>query len=283
MASEVHTEKNKAKQYPKSRPKHDIITKEVGFSVQIYEDPGESNGDCDQSQRSQSPCLELYSICKDIQNIPPELGRKLMISNLSTSPVTEIKPKESSQNVRKRNIKKSINKRSRVRKQIPRAMHSTPDTIGQRNMDTQGNENIAVKSGVMKAKLFFTSVCKAKKCQENRTIKDSKSEENEEDIQLSEVNTEIKCIQQRWQIESNNFTLGTDLLSTTTEANRAHNGESADYSDYIPSSAPSSPLHCNDKSILQTDSRLNVLPQNSPLQYVLLDTYSVSISTFYFL
>jgi hypothetical protein len=283
MALEVHPKRDKAKRDLKSRSKNDMITKKARVRVQIYKDPGESNEDCDQSQKSQNHKPELHNICQDIQNIPSRIGRKVMNSNFSTSLAAEIKPKESSLDVHKRNTQNIIKKRNRERKQTSKAMHSTAGTKEQRNMDTEGNENVEVVNGVMKTMLFRTSICRAKKCQENKTVKDSETEENEEDIWMSEVSAERKYIQKQRQIKNNNSTLGTDLPSSTTEANRAHNGDNADCSDYIPSSAPSSPLHCIDESILQTNNGSNVLPQQSPVHYVSLDTYSVSISVIYFL
>ncbi|KDR23795.1 hypothetical protein L798_11373 [Zootermopsis nevadensis] len=281
-ASTLYPKRNKAKQGLKSRSKDDKTTKTNRAKVQIYEDPTVSNEDCDQSQKSQNHYSELH-ICKDIQTIPSNIGR-LITSNFCTSLVTEIKQKEISIDIHKRNrqyiIKKRnrqniTKKRNRVKKQISKAIRSTGDRKEKRNMDTKGKENIEVECCVVKTKIFCTSKHRANNYQENKLVKDSETEEKEEDIHMSEVNTERTYIQQQWQAKNNNSTLGADLLSSTREANKAHNGDNAYSSDYT-SSAPSSPLLFTDESILQTNNGSNVLPQYSPVHYVSLCTYSSS-------
>jgi hypothetical protein len=275
MASEVHPKKNKAKQDLKARSKNDIITKKTRVRVQIYEDPGESNEDYDQSQKSQNHYSELHNICKDIQNIPSKIGRKMMISDLSISLGREIEPNESSLDIHMRNIQNITKKRNRVKKEISKEVRSSTGTKEQRIRGTKGNENVEVEIGVMKRKMFCTPLCRTKKCQENKTVKDSETEENEEDIPMSEVNTERMYIQQEWQIKNNNSTLGKDLPSSTTKLNKTSNRDNSDFSNYIPSFV--------DESTTQTSSGSDELPQHSPVYYVLSDTYSVSISIIYFL
>lgn len=215
----------------------------------------------------------------------------MITSNFCTSLVTEIKQKEISIDIHKRNrqyiIKKRnrqniTKKRNRVKNQISKAIRSTGGRKEKRNMDTKGKENIEVECCVVKTKLFCTSKHRANNYQENKLVKDSETEEKEEDIHMSEVNTERTYIQQQWQAKNNNSTLGADFLSSTREANKAHNGDNAYSSDYT-SSAPSSPLLFTDESILQTNNGSNVLPQYSPVHYVSLCTYSVSIFAIYFL
>jgi len=256
-------------------------------------------------------------MCTKIQNIPSKIRKKVMTSNFRISQVTAVKTWGSTPDVNKRNIPNVTEKRNRATLQTSKAMLSTPDTKEQSKMDTQENEKVKVENSVNKTKLFCTSICRTKVCQDNECVKDSETEENVEDIQMSKMNTERKDRQQQLQIRNKKFVLGTDLTSSRTEVNSFHNGDNVDCTDYAPPSAlssfphsndepavqqlkvqsdvhnthkvdctdsappsaPNSSLHCNEEPIQQTNIRSDVLPQHSPVHYALSDVYSVSTST----
>lgn len=313
MASEIHSYKFKAKQNIKEQPGTDIKTRNKSmFKAQIYVDPGESNEDCSQSQKSQNYYSSSYNMFKGIHNISSNVRKEVVTKNFRTSQVIQDKPKGSSLDMCKRNIL-NVTKKGDGKIWRPQAILNIQDTKERKEMESQRNEKIEVKNSVNKIKLFSTSVCDAKKSQDYTPVKESETEKDEEDIKMSKIYTEGKYSH---QIKNNKSTLGAELPSSTASENGVHNGnnddysdnflssdqsspsdcihepivrvsntrqnthndENIDYSEHVRSSAPSSPSHCINSSIQQTNSESDVFPEHSPLHYVSLGSYSVSTS-----
>jgi hypothetical protein len=249
---------------------------------------------------------------KGIHNISSEVRKEVMTSNFRTSQVIQATSKRSSLDRCKRNVLNVIKKGDgKIRRS--QAILSIQGTKEQNEMDGQRNKKVHIKNSVKKVKLYSTSICKAKKSQDYTPIKDSETKKNEDDINMSKMYTEGKYSH---QIQNKKFTLGAKLLSSPAAENEVHNGDNDDYSDNVLSSDQSSPpdstheltvqasntrqnthkdenidcsvhvkfsalcspSHCTNESIQQTNSGSDVLPQYSPLHYVLSGSYSVSIS-----
>jgi hypothetical protein len=313
MASEIHPRKIKAKQDVKEQPIADIKTRKKSmFKAQIYLDPGESNEDCSQSQKSQNYYSASYNMFKGIHNISSKVRKEVMTTNFRTSQAIQDKPKGSSLDKCKGNILNVTEKENgKIRRS--QAILSMRGTNKKKVMTSQRNEKVEIKNSINKIKLSSTSVCKAKKSQDYTPVKDSETKKDEEDIKMSKIYTEEKYIH---QIKNNKSTLGAELVSSPASENRVHNGDNDDYSDnvlfsdqsspsdciheptvqesntkqnihndenidynvHVKSSAPSSPSHCINKSIQHTNSGSDVLPEYSPLHYVSIGSYSVSTS-----
>jgi hypothetical protein len=313
MASETHPYKTKAKQDIKEQPRTDIKTRKKSmFKAQIFVDPGESNEDSSQSQKSQNYYSASYNMFKGIQNISSKVRKEVMTTNFRTSQGIQDKPKGSSLDMCRRNIL-NVTKKGYGKIRQSQAILSIQGTKEQKEMDSQRNEKVEVKNSVKEIKLSSTSICKAKKSQDYIPVKDSETKKNEEDINMSKIYTERNYIN---QIKNNKSTLGAELLSSPASENGVHNGDNDNCSDnvlssdqsslpdcihettaqesntrqnahndenincsvHVKSSAPSSPSDCINESIQQTNSESNILPEYSPLHYVSLGSYSVSTS-----
>jgi hypothetical protein len=293
MASEIQQNRNKAKQHQKPRPKTDIQkSKNVAFGNYIFADLEEMDRNCNQLQKSQNLNSPSHIIFKEIQNIPSKIIKEATTSNFRTSQVIPIKQKENMLDICKANNPDITKKRHRDTKQ--------------KNVNSQRTGNVA-KNDAEEVTISSTTICATNKCQDYKTIKDSRTGKKKEDNEMSEMNIRTKHRNEQWHMKS---TLGTDLSSLTREENiiysgnkvdhggstqpfvphtndmpavqksnimsDIHSGHSTDYSDYGPSSTPSSPFQCIHKSVQQINTGSDVLPQHSPLHYASLDTYSVS-------
>ncbi|PNF15141.1 hypothetical protein B7P43_G15570 [Cryptotermes secundus] len=277
MASEIHSYKFKSKQNIKEQPRTDIKTRNKSmFRAQIYVDPGESNEDCSQSQKSQNYSSSSYNMFKGIHNISSEVRKEVVTRNFRTSQVIQDKPNGSSLDMCKRNIL-NVTKKGNGKIRRSQAILKIQDTKERKEMESQRNEKNEVKNSINKIKLFSTSVCDAKKSQDYTPVKDSETKKNEEDLKISKMYTEGTYSH---QIKNNKSTLGAELTSSQASENRVHNGDNDDCSDnlleHVRSSAPSSPSHCINSSIQQTNSESDVFPEYSPLHYVSLGSYSSS-------
>jgi hypothetical protein len=297
MASEIQQNRNKAKQHLKSRSKTDIQkSKNATLGSYIFADLEEMNKDCDQLQKSQNLHSASHNILKEIHNIPSKIIKAATTSNFRTSQVIKIKQGENLLDIHKVNNPDITKKRHR-------------DKNKQKNMNSQRNGNVLAKNNAEELMISYTSVCTTNKDQDYKTIKHSRTAKKEEDNETSKINIR-RYKKGQWNMKNKSSTLGTDLSSLTREENLIysgnkvdddnstpphsndepavqksnnnsdiHSGHSTDCSDYVPSSTPSSPpFHCIHNSIQQINAGSDVLPQHSPLYYVSLDTYSVSIS-----
>lgn len=298
MASEIQQKRNKTKQHLKSRPKFDIqSSKNVTFGSYIFTDFEEMNTDCNQSQNSHNLLSASHNILKEIQNIPSTVIQEATTSNFRTSHVIQIKQKENLLDIHKVN-----------NPDIPTKRH----TRKHKKMKSQRNGNTVAKNNTKEMMISSTPTWATKKCQGHKAIKDSKTGEEKEDSEMSKIYIRRNHTNEQQHMKNKNSTFGRDLSPLTREENTInsddkvdncystplfsphsndesalkksdinsgiHSGHRIDYSDYVPPSIPSSPFHCIYQSIEQENTGLDVLPQYSPIHYVSLDTYSVSIA-----
>jgi hypothetical protein len=302
MTSKADRNKIKAKQDIKEQPRTNTeIGKKSKFKVQIYLDPGESNDDFSQPQSSQNYDSSCYMF-QEVHNISSNVRKESMNSNFRSSQVKKVKPK-SPLDICKRNIlnvtKKGDGKITQS-EQIP-IIQGTKD---HEQMDDQNTVKAQVNNSVQKIHLFSTLICTPNKDEDCASVKDSEAKNDEEYINMSTINGEGKFNQ---QIKNNKFTLEGEPIPTPAAEYRIQNGdddcsdyalfsdcvdeptaqasnttqnvrndEDIDYSVHEMSSATSSPSHYMNESIPQTNTESDVLPQHSPLNYVSLDSYSVS-------
>jgi hypothetical protein len=298
MALEIQQNRKNAKQHLKSRPNADIhISENDAFGIYIFADLEEMNKDCDQSQKSQNLHSASRSIFKEIQNIPSKIIKEATTSNFRTSQVIQTKKKENPLGIHKVNNPDVTNKR-----------HT--DTTKQKNKNSERNGK--VKNTAKEVVIHSTTICTANKCQDDKIMKNSERWEKQKDNETSDLNIVRKHVNKQCHMKNKMSTDATDLSSFTTEENICYSceevdygestppsathsnddsaiqksntkldiysGHSTDYSDYVPSSSLSSSFYCIQKSIRQMNKGSDVLPQHSPLHYLSLDTYLVSIS-----
>jgi hypothetical protein len=317
MVSKTDPNKIKAKQDIKKKQRTNIEVRKKSMSkAQIYLDPGESNDDCSRSQQSQNSYSDSCSVFQGVHNISSNVRKELMNSTFKSSHTIQVKPK-SSLDICKRNIlnvaKKGYNK---IRQS--KTISIIQSTKHREQMDDQNTVQFQVKNSVKKINLFSTPICTPNKDRDYASGKESETKNDEEDIKMSTINGEGKYNK---RIKNNKFTLEGESIATPAAEYIIQN-EDNDYSDYELSSQQSSPLDCIDEptsqtsntrqnvnseenidysfherssvtsspyhymneSITQADSGSDVLPQHSPLHYVSLGSYSVSIShcTFFY-
>jgi hypothetical protein len=299
MASEIQQKRNTNKQHLKSRPKIDIQTsKNATFGIYKFTDFEEMNRDCNQSQKSHNHHSASHNIFKEIQNIPSTVIQEATTSNFRTSHVIQIKQKENLLDIHKVNNPNITKKRYR-------------HTRKHKKMKSQRNGNTAAKNSTKEVMIRSTPIWATKKYQGHKAIKDSKTGKEEEDSGMSKIYIRRNHTKEQQHRKNKKSTLGKDLSPLTREENTInsgdkvdycystpfaphsndesalqksdinsdiHSGHRIDYSDYVPSSIPSSPFHCIHKSTEQENTGSDVLPQYSPIHYVSLDTYSVSIA-----
>ena len=293
MASEIRQKRNKAKQHLQLRPKTDIQqSKNATFGSYIFADFDEINKDCNQSQKSHSLHSASPSIFKEIQNIP-----STVIKEATTSQVIQIEQKENLLDIHK------VNNPNNTKKRYKRKY---------KKMTSQRNGNTAAKNNANEVMISYTPIWATKKCQGHKVIKDSKTGKEEEDNEMSNIYIRRNLTNEQQHLKNKKSTLGTELSPLTTEENTIYSGDKIDYcystslfaphsndqpalqksdinsdnysghridySDYVPSSTPRSQFHYIHKSIEQKNTGSDVLPQHSPIHYLSLDTYSVSIA-----
>ena len=294
MASEIRQKRNKSKQHLQSRPKTDVQkSKNAAFGSYIFADFDEINKDSNQSQKSHSLHSASPKIFKEIQNIPSTIIKEATTSNLRTSQVIQIEQKENLLDIHKANNPDNTEKRYRHKRQY-------------KKMTSQRNGNTAAKNNANEVMISSTPIWATEKCQDHKVIKDSKTGKEEENNEVSKI-----YIRRNLTNEQQQSTLGTELSPLTTDENTIYSGDKVDYccstplfaphsndepalqksdissdiysghrndySDYVPSSTPMSQFHYI-HSIEQKNSGSDVLPQHSPIHYLSLDTYSVSIA-----
>jgi hypothetical protein len=299
MASEIRQKRNKAKRHLQSRPKTDVQkSKNATFGSYIYADFDEINIDCYQSEKSHSLHSASPSIFKEIQNIPSTIIKEATTSNLRTSQVIQIEKKENLLDIHKVNNFDNTKKGYR-------------HTRKYKKMTNQRNGNIAAKHNGNEVMISSTPIWTTKKCEGHKAIKDSKTGKEGEDNELSKIYIRRNLRNEQQHLKNKKSTLGTELSPLTTDENTIYSGDKVDYcystplfaphsndepalqksdissdiysghrndySDYVPSSIPRSQIHCIHNSIEQKNSGSDVLPQHSPIRYLSLDSYSVSI------
>jgi len=293
MASEIRQKRNKAKQHLQSRPKtYRQKRKNATFGSYIFADFDEINKDCNQSQKSHNLHSVSPNIFKEIQNIPSTVIKEATTSNFRTSQVIQIEQNKNLLDIHK------VNNRDNTKK-IYRHTRKYKKMTSQRNGKTAAKNNA-------------NEVMATKKCQGHKAIKDSKTGKEEEDNEMSKIYIRRNLTNEQQHLKNKTSTLGTELLPLTTEENTIYSGEKvdycystplfaphsndeppfkksdinsdiysghrSDYSDYVPSSTLRSQFHYIHESIEQKNTGPDVLPQHSPLHYLSLDTYSVSIA-----
>ena len=301
MVSEIRQKRNKTKQHLQSRPKTDILkSKNATFGSYIFADFDETNKECNQSQQSNNLHSASPSIFKEIQNIPSPIIKEAPNSNFSTSQVIQIEQKENQLDIHKVNNPDNT-------KKIYRHTRKFKKTTSQRNGNT------AAKNNANEVMITSTPIWATKKCQGHKAIKDSVTgKEEEQDNEMSKIYIRRNLKNEQQHLKNKKSTLGTELSPLTTDKNTIYAGDKVDYcysspltaphcndepalqksdinsdiyrghrtdySDYVPSSTPRSQFHYIHKSIEQKNTGSDVLPQHSPIHYLLLDTYSVSIA-----
>jgi hypothetical protein len=299
MASEIRQKRIKAKQHLQSRPKTDIQkSKNATFGSYIFADFDDINKDCNQSQKSHNLHSDSPSIFREIQNIPSTIIKEATTSNLRTSQAIQIEQKEKLLDIDKVNNPDNIKKRYR-------------NTRKHKKMTSQRNGNTAAKNNANEVMISCTPIWTTKKCEGHKAIKGPKTGKEEEDNEISKIYIGGNLTNEQQHLKNKKSTLGTELSSLTTEENTVYSGDkgdycystplvaphtndepalkksdisdiysghSTDYGDYVPPSTPRSQFHYIHKSIEQKNSGSEVLPQHSPLHYLSLDTYSVSIA-----
>jgi len=297
MVSEIRQKRNKAKQHLQSGPKTDTQkSKNPTFGSYIFADFEEINEDCNQSQKSHNLRSASPGIFKEIQNIPSTVIKEATTSNLRTSHVIQIEKKENLLDIHKVNNPDNTKKRYRhIRKY--------------KKMTNQRNGSTAAKNNANEVMISSTPIWATKKCQGHKAIKDSKTGKEEGDNEISKIYVRRN---EQQHLKNKKSTLGTELSPLTTEENTIYSGDKVDYcyntplfaphsndeaalkksdinsdiysghrtdySDYVPFSTPRSQFHYIHKSIEQKNTGSDVLPQHSPVHYLSLDTYSVSIA-----
>jgi len=299
MASEIRQKRNKAKQHLRSRPKTDIQKgKNATFGNHIFADFDELNKDCNQSQNSHNLHSASPNIFKEIQNIPSTVIKEATTSNLRTSQVIQTEQQKNLLDIHKVNNPDNTKKRYR-------------HTRKYKKMTSQRNGNTAAKNNANEVMISSTPIWATKKGQGHKAIKDSKTGKEEEDNEMSKIYIRKNLTNEQQHLKNKKSTLGTELSPLTKENtiysgdkvgncystplsaphsndepalkksginSDIYSGHRTDYSDYMPPSTPRSQFHYIHKSIEQKNSGPDVLPHHSPIHYLSLDTYSVSIA-----
>ena len=300
MASEIRQKRNKAKQHLQLRSKIDIQrSKNATFGSYIFADFDEINNDFNQSQNSHNLHSPSPNIFKEIQNSPSTIIKEATTPNLRTSQVIEIEQKENLLDIHKVNNSDNTKKSYR-------------HTRKYKKLTSQRNGNTAATNNANEVMISSTPIWAIKKCQGHKAIKDSRTGKEEEDNEMSKIYIRRNLTNEPQHLKNKMSTLGTELSPLTTDENTIYSGDkvdycystplfaphsndepalqksdinsdiysghSTDYNDHEPSSIPNSQSHYIHKSTEQRNSGSDVLPQHSPIHYLSLDTYSVSIA-----
>jgi hypothetical protein len=298
IASEILQKRNKAKQHLQSGPKiYTQKNKNAAFGSYTFVDFDELNKDCNQSLKSHKFHSASPKIFKEIQNIPSTIIKEATTSNFRTSRVIQIKQKDNLLDIHK--LKNPDNTKKSYR-----------HTRKHKKMTSQRNGNTVAKDNEKEVIISSTPTWATKKYQGSKAIKDSRTGKEEEENEMSKIYIKRNHTNEQQHMKNKKSMLGTVLSPITRRENSIYSADKGDYccstslfgthstdepaleisdinsdihsghrTDYhMPSSNPGSPFHCIYKSIEQENTGSEFLPQYSPIHYVSLDTYSVSIA-----